>query len=111
MITFKMIQDAQNQIIDSWGKDGERVIEKCAKVTPFNNGSKAFLEHCLACGGNWCDMFLSGIQELYPEVWNAIPEILGFFAFDNICSVLILCGVDITEQGEGQPPFNQTYDV
>ena len=100
MITFKMIQDAQNQIIDSWGKDGEKVIEECAKVTPFNNGSKAFLEHCLACGGNWGGMFLSGIQELYPEVWDAIPDDLGVFAFGNICSVLILCVVDTTEQGE-----------
>lgn len=106
MITFKMIQDAQNQIIDSWGKDGEKVIEECAKVTPFNNDIKAFLEHCLACGGNWGGMFLSGIQKLYPKVWDAIPDDLGVFAFGNICSVLILCGVDTTEQGEGQSPFN-----
>ena len=97
MITFKMIQDAQNQIIESWGNDGEKVIEECAKVTPFNNGSKSFLEHCLACGGNWGGMLLSGIQELYPEVWDAIPDDLGVFSFGNICSVLILCGVDTTE--------------
>ena len=105
MITLKMIQDAQNQIVNSWGKDGEKVIEECAKVTPFNNGSKAFLEYCLACGGNWGGMLLSGIQELYPEVWDAIPDDLDVYAFGNICSVLILCGVDTTEQSEGQPPF------
>ena len=111
MITFKMIQDAQNQIIGSWGEAGEKVIEECAKVTPFNNGSKAFLEHCTACGGNWGGMLLSGIRKLYPEVWDAIPGVLGAYAFNNICSVLILCGVDTTEQSEGQPPFNQTYTV
>ena len=111
MITFKMIQDAQNQIIDSWGEAGEKVIEECAKVTPFNNGSKAFLEHCTACGGNWGGMLLSGIRKLYPEVWDAIPGVLGVYAFNNICSVLILCGVDTTEQGEEQSPFNQTYYV
>ena len=97
MITFKMIQDAQNQIIDSWGEAGEKVIEECAKVMPFNNVSKAFLEHCTACGGNWCGMLLSGIRKLYPEVWDAIPGVLGAYAFNNICSVLILCGVDTTE--------------
>lgn len=105
MITFKMIQNAQNQIINSWGKDGEKVLEECAKITPFNDGSKAFLEHCIACGGNWGGMLLSGIRKLYPEVWDAIPEDLGVYAFSNICSVLILCGVDTTEQSEGQPPL------
>ena len=97
MITFKMIQDAQNQIVESWGEEGKKVIEKCAQVVPFNNGNSAFVEHCLACGGNWGGMLLSGIQELYPEVWDAIPDDLGVFAFGNICSVLTLCGVDITE--------------
>ena len=28
MITLKMIQDAQNQIVNSWGKDGEKVIRE-----------------------------------------------------------------------------------
>lgn len=105
MITFRMIQNARYQLVESWGKDGVKVIEECAKVTPFNKGTNAFLEHCLACGGDWYGMYLSGIQELYPEVWDAIPDDLGFYAFDNIYSVLILCGVDITEQGEWQPPF------
>ena len=97
MITFEMIQNAQSQIVDSWGEDGKKVIEKSAQVTPFNNGGKAFLDHCTSCGGNWGGMLLSGIRELYPEVWDAIPEDMGVFAFGNICSVLILCGVDTTE--------------
>ena len=105
MITLKMIQDAQNQIVNSWGKDGEKVIEECAKVTSFNNGSKAFLEHCRACGGNWGGMLLSGIRELYPEVWDAIPEDMGVFAWACICSVLILCGVDTREQNKGRAPL------
>ena len=98
MITFKMIQDAQNQIIDSWGKDGEKVIEECAKVTPFNNGSKAFLEHCLACGGNWGGMLLTGIQHFWPEVYDAIPDNMGHHAWECICVTIRLLGIDTSSE-------------
>lgn len=111
MITFKMIQDAQDQIVESWGEEGKKVIEKCAQVTPFNNGSKAFLDYCTAFGGNWGGMLLSGIRELYPEVWDAIPEDMGVFAWACICSVLILCGVDTSEQNKGRAPFYQMYYI
>lgn len=97
MITAKMIMAAQEELIKHWGYDGEKVIEECAKVTPFNAGSKDFLTHCTACGGNWGGMLLTGIQELYPFVWEAIPNDMGSFAFSLICDVLILCGVDTSE--------------
>ena len=48
MITYEMIQQAQEQLISHWKETGERVIEETAKVSPFNGGSKEFLDHCTA---------------------------------------------------------------
>ena len=97
MINYEMIQTAQAQLITSWGDDGQRVIEEAAKVNPFNGNSKQFLDHCMAGGGNGGGMLLTGIHRLYPAVWDAIPNDMGIDPFACICSVLILCGVDISE--------------
>lgn len=97
MITYKMIAEAHKQLIEAWGKDGEKVIEICAHETPLNMTSKEFLSHCTACGGNWGGMMLTGIKELRPAVWDAIPDDLGMYAWVCICSVLVLCGVDTSE--------------
>lgn len=97
MITCEMITDAQKTLIDNWNESGKKVIELCAKVQPFNKPTKEFLNHCIACGGNWGGMLLSGVRTLYPEVWEAIPDDMGCFAWACICSVLILCGVDTSE--------------
>lgn len=98
MITYEMIADAQETLVKFWGDDGKKVIETCAKVTPFNGGCKKFLDHCTACGGNWGGMLLTGVHELWPEVWDAIPNDMGCFAWTCICSVLVLCGVDTSEK-------------
>lgn len=97
MITYAMIKDAQDTLINHWGEQGEKVIEECARVHPYNNGSSVFLEHCTACGGNWGGMLLSGVRKLYPSVWEVIPDDMGCFAWACICSVLVLCGVDTSE--------------
>lgn len=97
MITYEMIQEAQTQLVEEWGTVGKRIIEEAAKVTPFNGDSKQFLSHCILCGGNWGGILLTGIQKLYPTVWDAIPNSMGIFAWQCICSVLILCGVDTSE--------------
>lgn len=94
MITCKMITDAQDTLTKCWEESGEKVIAECAKVNPFNGTSSEFLKHCTACGGNWGGMLLTGVRELWPEVWNAIPDDMGCFAWACICSVLVLCGVD-----------------
>lgn len=98
MITAEMIQDAQKTLIEYWGKEGERVIEVCAKTTPINMGCDEFLNHCFACGGNWGGMLLSGLRELRPRVWYAVPDDMGPFAWVCICSTLVLCGVDTSEK-------------
>lgn len=97
MITAKDIMAAHHDIITIWGEQGEKVIEECAKVTPFNNDVKTFLEHCTTCGGNWGGMFLTGINKLYPNVYDAIPDDMGIYAWQGICSTLILCGVNTSE--------------
>ena len=61
---------------------------------------KEFLTHCTACGGNWGGMLLTGIHELYPEVWDAIPNNMGWNPFSTICALLILLGVDFSEEEE-----------
>lgn len=97
MITEQMVKEAKKDILTHWGYKGKNVIEECAKVTPFNDGIKAFLNHCQACGGDWGGMFLVGIRNLYPSVWDAIPDDMGSKAFLCICSTLILCGVDTSQ--------------
>ena len=98
MITFEMITEAQNTLVKNWGEDGKKVVEACARVTPFNDTTGKFLEHCICCGGDWGVMLLAGIRELWPEVWDAIPIDMGCFAWNCLCQVLVLCGVDISEK-------------
>lgn len=98
MITYDMIKDAQDTLIEHWGDEGKNVIVECSKVAPFNDTFDNFLNHCYSCGGNWGGMLLSGIKELYPDVWESIPDDMGCFAFTDICMVLNLCGVDTSEE-------------
>ena len=94
MITYEMIVDAQNTVVEVWGEDGKKVVAECAKIKPFNNKIQEFLEYCTCCGGNWGGMLLTGIKKLYPDVWAAIPDNMGTLAWAGICNTLILCGVD-----------------
>lgn len=97
MITYDMIIDAQSLIVKNWGEQGKKVIEECAKVTPFNDSFEAFLSHCTACGGDWGGMILTGVKYHWEKVWDAIPNEMGAFAFPCLCAVLTLCGVDASQ--------------
>lgn len=94
MISKEMVEASRETLLENWEKDAKCVIEQCEKVAPFNGTFKEFLSHCTCCGGNWGGMLLTGIKELYPNVWEAIPNDMGVFAFSNLCNLLILCGVD-----------------
>lgn len=93
--------EARRYILAQWGSDtGKKVLEA---IDWYQDDIKAmsgdeFLSHCTACGGNWGGMFLSGIKELYPGVYEAIPEQMGRNAFFVICAVLNLLQVDFTEE-------------
>lgn len=95
MITKENLEKAKAAIIENWGEDGKKVVEVCQSVTPFGGKFAEFLRHCVACGGEWERMFLTGIKSLYPEVYDAIPNEMGENSFILICYVLQLCGVEI----------------
>ena len=97
MISYDDIIATQTCLVENWGEDGKAVIVQCLHETPFNNSLDEFLKHCTACGGNWGGMLLSGIRELWPKVYDAIPDDMGVFAFSNICNLLILLGVEPVE--------------
>lgn len=69
------------------------IIKDGAKEMSFEE----FLSHCTACGGNWGGMLLTGIKKLFPHVWEAIPDNMGCFAWEGICTTLSLCGVKCNE--------------
>jgi hypothetical protein len=94
MIQYEIIAGAQNTLIDLWGEDGKKVIEACFNSNTQEMTTDEFLNHCIACGGNWGGMFLSGIERLYPAVYEAIPDQMGSQAILGILAVLTLCKID-----------------
>lgn len=44
-----------------------------------------FLDKCTACGGNWTAMILSGIKNVAPEVYAALPD--ASYRFDEACFI------------------------
>ena len=80
-------------ILRNWGYAGVCVIKACKDVN-VNMTFKEFLGHCTTQGGNCGGMILSGIRKIAPEVWIAIPEKMGKRAFECICSVIQLIGID-----------------
>ena len=74
----------------NWGDNILAVIDRQNKVTMT---MKDFLNHCTACGGNWGGMLLTGIKALWPEVWDAIPDDMGMFAWRCLCDTITMLGV------------------
>lgn len=92
------IEDFAGIIFRMWGADGLSVIEEIENSVPYSYGFKEFLTHCACMGGDWGNMLLSGVKELYPSVWKAIPEEMGNWAFVGITSVLNLLGIDTSKE-------------
>lgn len=87
--------DDEEFIIMSWGKSGIEVVEECKKSNPLNMEFCQFVKaHCNACGGNWVGMILTGIKKLFPNVWNAIPDDMGIFAWGTVCRMCALLGIN-----------------
>lgn len=86
-------------VVANWGDAGIKIIELISTKYANNPHMELdeFLDHCIACGGNWGGMLLSGIKELFPDVWELIPEDMGMFAFTVICEVLNLLNVKNTK--------------
>ena len=81
---------ARDFIENRWGTYVLDVIDR-QDTTPMSQSE--FLTHCYACGGDWGAMLLTGIKALYPEVYDAIPDNMGYFAFRCICETLELLQV------------------
>lgn len=94
MITYEQLVDCMDTVVDSWGEKGKEVVVACLHENPFNDNMNKFLDNCIACGGNWGGMILTGIRKLYPKIYDLIPDDMGVFAFGCLCSVLVLLGVD-----------------
>lgn len=97
MINYKDIIDAQEMLVKHWGIHGEQVIAETVRTERKPMTFNQFLDNCTACGGNWNGMLLTGIDKLWPNVGNAIPDKMGVQAWGCLCSVLMLCGVDTSE--------------
>ena len=97
MINYKDIIDAQEMLVKHWGIYGEQVIAETVRAERKPMTFEQFLDNCTACGGNWCGMLLTGIDKLWPNVGNTIPDKMGAQAWGCLCSVLMLCGVDTSE--------------
>lgn len=78
---------ARDFVGECWGADILAVIDR-QDTTPMTHNE--FLSHCTACGGDWGAMLLTGIKALYPDVYDAIPDNMGHFAFRCICETLEL---------------------
>ena len=90
MTTTEFVE-ALDYVRSEWGA----AVIKEAFLTPTKPMTfDEFSKHCTACGGDWGAMLLSGVHELYPEVWDAIPSAMGAHAFATICNLLVLLNVD-----------------
>ncbi len=97
MIQYDDIIEAQTMLVQHWEDAGKRVIEECHKVNPYNKPFSEFISNdCSCCGGDWGAMILTGIRRLYPNVYDAIPDHMGMYAFFLLCYVCLLCGMDTT---------------
>lgn len=91
-----MTKDCVMELRKYWGVETtDRIIVAaiCEGIVPMKFDD--FLRHCSPCGGDWGGMFLSGIKELHPAVWEAIPDSMGRNAFTLIVDVLEIIGVEM----------------
>lgn len=98
MMTYKEIKKAMDTLVEHWGEDGEKVIEECFR-TPLKMDLDEYIHNeCIACGGDWGAMLLSGIKRLRKNVWDAIPNHMGAYAFICIIETLSLLGIEKGEE-------------
>jgi hypothetical protein len=86
-------KELREYLIEEWGEAGERVLAEVDKIDKVEMTVDDFLGYCYACGGNWGAMLLSGIKELWSQVWDAIPENMGRHAWICLNVLIKLCGV------------------
>ena len=73
-----------------WGGD---FIKALHQTEPINMSFDKFLDECIACGGNWTGMILSGIKSFRPELYAAVPDHMGKRAWMTLGNTLLYLGV------------------
>ena len=76
-----------------WGIDGYAILKYIDTIETPAMTYDEFTPHCIACGGNWGGMLLTGIKALYPTVWKMIPNDMGIFAWTAICETLTVLNI------------------
>ena len=97
MRNYDEIKASMERLETDWGDVGKSIVIMCLD-DPLNMESWEFLQHCTACGGNRGGMFLTGVKDLRPEIWEAIPDDMGVHAWACICSLLTLLNVNFEEE-------------
>lgn len=64
-------------------------FEHMLKMPTHKMPLKEFLNNCTTCGGNWAAMFMSGIKECFPELYDSLPDatIDGFALMDLVSRI------------------------
>ena len=47
---------------------------------------KDFISKCTACGGNWTSMIFTGLREVAPSIYEAMPD--RSYSFDEVCFIV-----------------------
>ena len=89
-------------LVTNWKLDGVALVKviKAMKAKHLINEMpfKTFLTYCTACGGDWLGMLLTGIHDLYPIIWELIPNDMGVYALTTIMCLLELLEIDISKK-------------
>ena len=91
------VQSFDNGSVKMWTVFPEDLIHYYAWKYARDNGIMdydEFLNHCVACGGAWTSMLITGIKEVFPKVWEALDP-NKMYSFFEIVDLLEECGVVI----------------
>lgn len=77
---------------------GEEVAYRIFIASKYPMTFEQFLsQHCYETGGDWGKMLLTGIEKLWPRVYDAIPNYMGSNCFETIMYTLYCLGIWIPE--------------
>ena len=89
-MTGERIIELTNMLMKDWG---EKIVTEIFSAPKIHMTQEEFLNNCIACGGNWGGMLLTGINKFWPSVYDAIPDNMGVMAWRNLCATIELLGV------------------
>lgn len=72
---------------------GENIVAAILRAHKYDITQKQFVKFCDINHPDNALAILSGIEAIWPDVYNAIPACMGAHAFENLCLVLELLGV------------------